>query len=114
MALKINKKTGNCYKLMVFLSNLNCQSILPGEARITIKKHPNLLIVSEAPIDSKNGFGVTLSNLLGDWPSDSMRCFYTYSEFKSEYGAKKGFVYAHVPNSPGRSFCHTFLPWIQT
>ena len=45
---------------------------------------------------------------MGDWPSDSIRCFYTYSEFKSEYGAKKGFVYAHVPNSPGRRFAIPF------
>lgn len=37
-----------------------------------------------------------------------MRCFYTYSEFKSEYRAKQGFVYAHVPNSPGRRFALPF------
>jgi glycosyltransferase involved in cell wall biosynthesis len=65
-----------------------------------------VLIISEVPINSQNGFGKLLSTLFANWPSEKIRTFYTDNQYKEIEGFSD---FAHIPQSPGRRYSFPFL-----
>lgn len=66
---------------------------------------PKLLLVTETPPGTPNGFGVTLNCMFKEIPHQVV---YTDSIFK-DFGDNRGFLHAQVPYHPARKF---FLPFL--
>lgn len=62
--------------------------------------NPSVLLITETPPGTPNGFGVTLNTLLSDH-REKLTVFYTDAAFL-EAGEKQGYILARVPNHRGR------------
>lgn len=66
------------------------------------QRWPRLLVVSESPPSSTQGFGVTLATLLQDWPVERRFVLYREARFRDEQTPTKHMSHAPMPGS---------LPW---
>lgn len=71
--------------------------------------HPKILVVSESPKGSLNGFGITLKTFFENWPDQKFKQLYTDGKFVEEFGNDDEQTFAHVPLSPGRRFLIPYL-----
>ena len=62
--------------------------------------NPSVLLITETPPGTPNGFGVTLDTLLRNL-HDNLTVFYTDAAFKKD-GEERGYTLAQVPNHRGR------------
>jgi len=76
---------------------------------ISKKEFPKVLIISESPKGSKNGFGVTLDYFFGNWDKTRITNIYTDQAFQKEFKEKENYLLAHIPFHAGLKYALPFL-----
>jgi glycosyltransferase involved in cell wall biosynthesis len=75
------------------------------EVLYKLKERPKILLVTETPPGTANGFGVTLQTMFKDL---SPTVVFTDASFK-KYGGQKGYVLAQVPYHRSKRFLFNYL-----
>lgn len=77
--------------------------------KLSKKEIPRILIISESPKGSKNGFGVTLDYFFGNWDKTRIINIYTDQAFQKDFQEKENYLLAHIPFHAGLKYALPFL-----